>query len=75
MPIPRFDSGVSAYVRGTATVEVYFPIDRKGNPHVFCELCQFYRPTARRCALNDVIPEFPGTYIAGQCPLKFEEEE
>lgn len=72
--IPRFDSGVSAYLRGTFEVEAFFPVDLKGNSYVCCELCRFYRPTSRRCALNDAVCEFPGRYIGGQCPLTFEEE-
>lgn len=73
MKFPRLDSGVSAYVRGTATVEAYFPLDRNNNPLVCCEVCPYYRPNARRCALNGEITEYPNKYIGGQCPLQFEE--
>lgn len=72
---PRFDSGVSDYVTGRATVTMYFPVDLKGRVDVCCELCRFYRPTAHRCALNDAICEYPNRYIGGQCPLEFEERK
>ncbi len=75
MPLPRLDSGVSAYYTGRATVEMYFPIDLKGNASVCCELCRFYRPNSRRCSLNDAVTEYPSKYIGSQCPLKFEDEE
>lgn len=73
MKIPRLDSGVTAYVRGTCTVEAFFPIDRNGNPYVCCELCPYYRPNSHRCALNGELAEFPSKFIGGQCPLQFEE--
>ena len=73
--LPRIDSGVASYIKGRATVEMFFPVDLRGNSCVCCELCRFYRPNSRRCSLNDAVCEFPGKYIGGQCPLKFDDEE
>lgn len=71
--LPRIDSGVASYIKGRATVEMFFPVDLRGNSCVCCELCRFYRPNSRRCSLNDSVCEFPSKYIGGQCPLEFEE--
>lgn len=72
--LPRIDSGVASYIKGRATVEMFFPVDLRGNSCVCCELCRFYRPNSRRCSLNDAVCEFPSKYIGGQCPLEFDEE-
>ena len=72
--LPRIDSGVASYIKGRATVEMFFPVDLRGNSCVCCELCRFYRPNSRRCSLNDAVCEFPGKYIGGQCPLEFDKE-
>lgn len=72
---PRIDSGVSAYVIGTATVKASFPIDFHGNPYVCCALCVFYRPSSRRCSLTDAVCEYPDKYIGSQCPLDFDKED
>lgn len=72
--LPRIDSGVASYIKGRATVEMFFPVDLRGNSVVCCELCRFFRPNSRRCSLNDAVCEFPSKYIGGQCPLEFDEE-
>lgn len=73
--IPRSESGIKAYITGTATVKASFPVDFKGNAAVDCFHCVFFRQTSRRCGLNNLIPEFPERYIGSQCPLNFEEDE
>lgn len=65
----RFGSGVSRYVKGTATVSVYFPVDRKGNPDCSCRQCRFFRQQSRTCALNGEISAYPDYYVGQNCPL------
>ena len=69
----RFDSGVSRYVAGSATVTNYFPVDFKGNADICCMQCRFYRRTSQRCSLNDRICEYPERYVGSHCPLTLDE--
>lgn len=68
-----YESGVSAYVRGTATVEVFFPVDAKGNADVNCYQCEFFHRTSVRCGLNNRICAYPQRNIGQYCPLIFED--
>jgi hypothetical protein len=70
-----FETGVSSYVIGIATVEVPFPVDHRGNPHVCCAMCRYYSRSSVRCRLNGEVTEFPDKYIGSHCPLIFEEKE
>lgn len=70
-----FESGVSSYVVARATVEVCFPVDHRGVPHVCCSQCEYHSTTSNRCKLNGSICEFPDRYIGSRCPLNFEEKE
>lgn len=67
----NFDSGVSSYTFGVATVVVPFPVDRRGNEHITCELCKLY--SGRKCYLTDELPLYPKMGPGAQCPLVFEE--
>lgn len=72
----NFESGVSGYVRATATVEVRFPIDWRGSVEIACKHCPFYKKSTQRCALNQSVVNFPEKYVGDNCPLeKFESEE
>lgn len=68
----RFESGVSNYVKATAQVAVYFPVDWRGNVSICCDQCKFYRPTYRKCGLNDEVCEYPNKYVGSRCPLEQE---
>lgn len=72
--MPTFESGVAAYIFGTATVRVAFPVDSRGTPYVRCCYCDYFSRTTQRCRLNGKICEFPDKYIGSQCPLNFESE-
>jgi hypothetical protein len=72
--MPIFDSGVSMYYRGKATVEATFPVDLHGRADVSCFQCKFFRRTAQLCGLNGEICEYPQKYIGSQCPLNFDSE-
>jgi len=69
-----FESGVSSYIRATATVEVFFPVDAKGNADVNCYQCEYFHRTSSRCGLNDRLCAYPQKYIGQNCPLDFEKE-
>lgn len=67
-----FDSGVSRYITGTATVVARFPVDYRGNADICCDQCRFYR--SRRCGLTDEVSNYPTRYRGDNCPLELEEE-
>lgn len=67
-----FESGVTSYVVGQYTVSVPFPVDKRGNPHIRCEMCEFFSHSSSRCRLNGKICEFPNKYVGSFCPLEFE---
>jgi hypothetical protein len=69
-----FESGVSSYIRATVTVEVYFPVDSRGNPDVNCYQCEMFHRTSSRCGINGKICAYPQKYIGQSCPLNFEKE-
>lgn len=69
-----FDNGVPSYIKGTATVEVYFPVDKTGKAYVSCRHCYFYKCNTFRCLLNNEVCNYPETHKGDWCPLKFDEE-
>ena len=66
----NFETGVSRYIKATATVEVYFPVDLQGNVYICCDACQFYRKSSSRCGLTNEPMLWSGRYVGGDCPLK-----
>ena len=68
-----FDTGISRYIKGTATVEVFFPVDHRGVPSVCCEQCRFFNRRSVRCNLNEEVCNYPAKYLGKACPLVFEE--
>jgi hypothetical protein len=69
-----FDNGVSAYVKGTYTVEVNFPVDKRGNADISCNQCPYYGRTSKTCQLNKSVVHYPDKYIGFNCPLSIEGE-
>ena len=69
----NFESGVAGYIRGVATIEVYFPVDAKGNADISCSQCEFFRSSSSSCALNHKICAYPQKYVGQFCPLEREE--
>lgn len=65
----NFESGVARYIKATATVEVYFPVDSKGNEDIACKHCPFYIRATQRCSLNQQLVNYPERYIGEHCPL------
>lgn len=70
-----FESGVSGYIVGTATIRISFPVDWRGNAHVCCDQCDIFSRTSGRCPITHMISEFPERYIGSRCPLNFETNE
>lgn len=68
--MPDFESGVKRYIKGVATVAVYFPVDWNEKADISCRQCRFYRRSSQSCALtSDVIP-YPEKHVAPTCPLE-----
>lgn len=70
----NFESGVASYVHGRATVDVYFPVDQRGNADISCTQCFFFREASRRCGLNGEVSQYPSKYVGSNCPLEIVEE-
>ena len=68
-----FETGVSRYITGTATVAAFFPVDNKGNMDVTCDQCRFFNQRNRRCNLTESLCPYPTRGIAPDCPLTFSE--
>ena len=65
----NLDSGVSDYIHCQATVDVFFPVDRKGVADVSCNQCYFFRRNYNICGLNGEVCQYPQKYVGGSCPL------
>ena len=64
-----FEDGIGSYVHAQALVDVFFPVDSKGNADISCSQCYFFRESAKRCGLNWEICQYPNKYVGGSCPL------
>lgn len=66
----HFDTGIKAYIKATAIVATYFPIDYKGNTEIACKHCNYFVRATQRCGLNQEIVNYPERYVGSACPLK-----
>lgn len=66
----NFESGVASYIKGQATVEVFFPVDQKGNAEICCRHCPYLSSNDRMCQLNKMPVAYPNKYVGDNCPLK-----
>lgn len=71
----KFETGITGYVKGVYTAEVYFPIDSRGNAHINCAQCYYFNANTNRCRLNGEVCQFPNQFVGGNCPLEFDENE
>ena len=69
------ESGVLRYVHAQATVDVFFPVDLRGNADMNCTQCFFFREASRRCGLTGDISQYPTKYVGGSCPLQIVEDD
>ena len=65
-----FETGVADYIHARATVDVFFPVDHKGNADISCKQCFFFRRNYSTCGLNGEVCQYPNKYVGGSCPLK-----
>lgn len=72
--MPDFESGVASYIHARAIVDIYFPVDSRGNADCSCSQCYYYRRQSQSCALNGEIVQYPQKYVGARCPLKRVEE-
>ena len=72
--MPCFDSGVSAYIKAYAVVEVNFPVDDKGRADISCRQCPYFSANSRICQLYKRTPAYPEKYVGDCCPLNRTEE-
>lgn len=71
----NFESGVASYIHAQAKVDVFFPVDARGNADISCNQCYYFRRSYRTCGLNGEVCQFPDKYVGASCPLKQVEEE
>lgn len=71
----HFEDGIAGYIHARAVVDVYFPIDMRGNADISCNQCQFFRRSSRTCALNDAVVQYPEKYVGGNCELDLVDED
>lgn len=70
----NFETGISGYVHAVATVEVFFPVDAKGNADICCRQCYYFRTASNSSALNGEVCAYPNKYVGAYCPLTNKEE-
>ena len=66
----NFESGVSAYIKGTCTIIVNFPIDLSGKSHICCAMCPHFAKYDNKCKINNGLCHFPDKYVSATCPLE-----
>ena len=67
--MPKFESGVKAYVHAVGLVENFFPIDGRDNEFICCQQCFFYREASQTCGLNHMPILYPNKYVGQECML------
>lgn len=68
----RFESGVTEYVHGMATIEVFFPKDSRGNADISCYQCKFFSRNNGVCQITKEVTAYPTKYVGSNCPLEIE---
>lgn len=71
----NFDSGVASYIHAQAKVDVFFPVDSRGNADISCNQCYYFRRSYKTCGLNGEVCQFPEKFVGASCPLEEAEEE
>lgn len=71
----NFDNGVASYIHAQAKVDVFFPVDRRGNADISCNQCFYFRRSYKTCGLNGEVCQYPEKYVGASCPLEKMEEE
>lgn len=71
----KFETGITSYIHASAKVEVFFPVDSRGNAQVCCRQCYYFNNTTNRCRLNGEVCQYPDKFVGGSCPLDVDTEE
>ncbi len=72
----KFETGITGYIHASAKIEVYFPIDSRGNAHICCNECFYHNPSTHRCRANGEVASFePNKYVGTNCPLEMDTDE
>lgn len=71
----NFESGVASYIHAQAKVDVFFPVDRRGNADISCNQCFYFRRSYKTCGLNGEVCQYPEKYVGSSCPLEEVKEE
>ena len=71
----NFESGVSSYIHAQAKVDVFFPVDARGNADISCGQCYYFRRNYKTCGLNGEVCQYPEKYVGASCPLEEVAEE
>lgn len=71
----NFDSGVASYIHAQAKIDVFFPVDSRGNADISCNQCYYFRRSYKTCGLNGEVCQYPEKYVGASCPLEEVEEE
>lgn len=66
----NFDSGIASYIKASAVVETYFPVDYRGNAEIACKHCNYFIRSTQRCGLTQQIVNYPERYVGECCPLE-----
>ena len=70
-----FDDGIKEYIHAQATVDVFFPVNHRGEPDISCNQCFFFRRSYQTCGLNGEVCQYPTKFVGGFCPLTPVNEE
>lgn len=71
----NFESGVASYIHAQAKVDVFFPVDARGNADISCNQCYYFRRSYKTCGMNGEVCQYPEKYVGASCPLEEVEEE
>ena len=71
----RFETGITDYIHASAKVEVFFPVDSRGNAQINCRQCYYFNNTTNRCRLNGEVCQYPDKFVGGSCPLEMDIED
>lgn len=71
----NFESGVKKYIKGTATIVNYFPVDFNDRADISCLQCKFFSRNNRLCQISKEITAYPNKFVGQNCPLIREDDE
>lgn len=67
-----FETGVQDYLNVSVTMNIAFPIDRRGVARIACNYCPLF--SVKRCVRTGEVIVDPEQYVGRFCPIKEETE-